>query len=124
MRRDATVCPHCRRESPAWEYREGRWWAASDEGQDVWYDEVGGKWQTGDELPVAAVTYRVALVKLGDPRASVRLIREKGNFDFSPGALRRMQPGSTVSSGLPEERAVSLKDSLAGVGTLVDLVRS
>src|SRR2546423_9325389 len=75
MRRDATVSPPCRRESPAWEYREGRWWTASDEGQDVWYDEVGGKWQTADELPVAAVTYRVALVKLGDPRPSGRLIR-------------------------------------------------
>jgi RNA polymerase subunit RPABC4/transcription elongation factor Spt4 len=41
MRRDASVCPHCRRESDAWSYRGGRWWTRSAEGKDVWLSSSG-----------------------------------------------------------------------------------
>jgi hypothetical protein len=34
MRRDASVCPHCRRESQPWRLHEGRWWVETPEG---WY---------------------------------------------------------------------------------------
>ena len=79
MRRDASVCPLCRRESPAWEYREGRWWTSNADGQEVWYDEAGGRWRTPDEIQLAAARYRPTLVEAGDPLASVRFIRQKGN---------------------------------------------
>jgi hypothetical protein len=50
MRRDASVCPHCQRDSDAWRLYEGRWWA-----------QVGGTWYWLDELsqtwhPAAAET--------------------------------------------------------------------
>jgi Superinfection immunity protein len=43
MRRDASVCPHCHRESPAWTLREGHWWSNVD---GVWYrlDEASNSW--------------------------------------------------------------------------------
>lgn len=43
MRRDAGVCPHCRRESPAWTFNEGRWWLQS-EGEWYWLDDGRGAW--------------------------------------------------------------------------------
>ena len=44
MRRDANVCPHCRRESPAWEYEpsDRRWWASDSDGGRMWFDEKEG----------------------------------------------------------------------------------
>ena len=32
MRGDATVCPHCQRESESWRLHEGRWWRKDDAG--------------------------------------------------------------------------------------------
>jgi RNA polymerase subunit RPABC4/transcription elongation factor Spt4 len=44
MRRDASVCPTCRRESAAWVFHEGYWWRTDDEGKQVWLDEQTGSW--------------------------------------------------------------------------------
>jgi hypothetical protein len=43
MRRDASVCPHCRRESQPWRLHEGRWWVEKPEG---WYylDDQRNAW--------------------------------------------------------------------------------
>jgi hypothetical protein len=43
MRRDASVCPHCQRDSPAWTLHEGHWWSQVDE---TWYrlDELTNNW--------------------------------------------------------------------------------
>jgi predicted amidophosphoribosyltransferase len=43
LRRDASVCPHCRRESPAWTLHEGQRWTNVD---GVWYrlDETSNSW--------------------------------------------------------------------------------
>ena len=43
MRRDASVCPHCRHESPAWTLHEGHWWTKVD---GVWHhlDELTDTW--------------------------------------------------------------------------------
>ena len=32
MRRDASVCPHCRLESEPWTYKDGYWWVRRDDG--------------------------------------------------------------------------------------------
>lgn len=44
MRRDASVCPHCRRESEAWEY-DGRWWTRDPSGARVWFHEDERQWR-------------------------------------------------------------------------------
>ena len=48
MRRDASVCPHCRRPSPAWTLHEGHWWTDVD---GVWYrlDELTNSWVQNDD---------------------------------------------------------------------------
>jgi hypothetical protein len=49
MRRDASVCPTCRRESAPWVFHEGRWWATNDSGKQMWLDEQTGSWQEFSE---------------------------------------------------------------------------
>jgi len=50
MRRDASVCPHCRNESPAWRFHEGRWWFRADEQNPwQWLDEPNGVWVTAEQ---------------------------------------------------------------------------
>jgi hypothetical protein len=45
MRRDASVCPHCRNESPAWTLHDGRWWFRTNEQTAwQWFDEQSGSW--------------------------------------------------------------------------------
>jgi hypothetical protein len=123
MRRDASVCPHCRRESPAWEYRDGVWWTTDSSGNRVWYDESHGLWRSADYVPpVRLPTYRVLLMSVGDAPATARMIFEQGNEHYTAGGIRGLRPGSSVSSGLPEQRAAALKESLATVGTVVELV--
>jgi hypothetical protein len=45
MRRDASVCPHCRNESKPWQLYEGRWWRRTDDGTWYWLEEISGEWQ-------------------------------------------------------------------------------
>jgi hypothetical protein len=58
MRRDANTCPHCRKESPAWTFHEGRWWFRhNDTGAWQWLDERTGAWtEMPSEAPVGAET--------------------------------------------------------------------
>jgi hypothetical protein len=49
MQRDASVCPHCRRESQAWTYEEGRWWTTDPSGARVWLDERKSTWHQEPE---------------------------------------------------------------------------
>ena len=44
MRRDASVCPHCRHESAAWKQHNGLWWVQVD-GTWYWLDELANKWR-------------------------------------------------------------------------------
>lgn len=44
IRRDASVCPHCQRESAPWVYHEGRWWTKGTDGKDYYLDGVTGRW--------------------------------------------------------------------------------
>jgi len=50
MRRDASVCPHCRRESEAWTRRDEAWWVQRG---DDWYrlDPASGQWHVGTPAP-------------------------------------------------------------------------
>src|SRR5262249_7883847 len=43
MRRDASVCPHCRRESEPWTFNGDRWWLLID-GKWHMYDEGSEDW--------------------------------------------------------------------------------
>lgn len=44
MRRDASVCPHCQRESQAWKLHEGRWWFTTTDGTQFYRDERKNEW--------------------------------------------------------------------------------
>ena len=54
MRRDASVCPHCHRESEAWKHNDGFWWRTDEEGRWVFLDEGTHQWQRLDEAQAAA----------------------------------------------------------------------
>jgi hypothetical protein len=54
IRSDANVCPHCRKQSAAWTFHEGRWWA-SVAGVWYWLDETTRTWH-----PVQAASRRRA----------------------------------------------------------------
>jgi hypothetical protein len=43
IRRDASVCPHCQRESQAWTQNAGYWWYPTDEGW-LYLDEMTNEW--------------------------------------------------------------------------------
>jgi hypothetical protein len=66
--------------------------------------------------------YEAMVVSIGDAAATARLIRERGNFDFSVGAVRRMKQGTLISSGLSADRAASMRESLEQVGTVIEVV--
>jgi hypothetical protein len=56
MRRDASVCPHCRRESKAWTFYDGFWWAKRADGSLVYLDERRNAWrqfESDAEAPLA-----------------------------------------------------------------------
>jgi hypothetical protein len=49
MRRDASVCPHCHRESAAWTQKDGFWWTKDEGGRWVFLDESNRQWRRLDE---------------------------------------------------------------------------
>jgi hypothetical protein len=88
----------------------------------MWFDEARRAWRGADDTdPLPAQACKVVLMSLGEPRASARLIFERGNTDWSVAALRRMRPGSVVASGMPEGQAHLLKEALSQVGTTVEV---
>jgi len=44
MRRDASVCPHCQRESKPWTFHDDRWWHTGVDGVPYWLDEQAMQW--------------------------------------------------------------------------------
>lgn len=55
IRPDASVCPHCQRESEAWTLSEDRWWRVID-GHNHWLDYTTGEWREFVEPPEPAAT--------------------------------------------------------------------
>lgn len=45
MRRDASVCPSCQRESKPWTLKDGRWWHQSKSGTWWWLDDKSNRWE-------------------------------------------------------------------------------
>jgi hypothetical protein len=44
MRRDASVCPHCRHESKPWLFHQEKWWVKGEDGGDYWLNEQTNEW--------------------------------------------------------------------------------
>ena len=53
MRRDATVCPHCRSSSPAWQPHGGYWWWKGENGVWYWLDEHTNTWRVHEAPPAS-----------------------------------------------------------------------
>jgi hypothetical protein len=60
MRRDASMCPHCRTESQPWKLHEGRWWTQDEQGAWYYLDEAANEWKqlqvSSDQTPQPAIT--------------------------------------------------------------------
>lgn len=52
MERDASVCPHCQRESEPWTFHHGEWWVTRPSGQ-YYLDEKTNEWVLGADGPPA-----------------------------------------------------------------------
>jgi hypothetical protein len=59
MRRDASICPHCRAPSKAWTLHGEHWWIKTDDGSWYYLDEAVGEWKpsgiagdAGDDQPL------------------------------------------------------------------------
>lgn len=44
MRRDASVCPHCQRDSIAWILHRGVWWTKDAQDNEYYLDPVRSEW--------------------------------------------------------------------------------
>jgi hypothetical protein len=108
MRRDASVCPHCRRDSDPWQYWEGRWWATDARGHHVWHDERLGTWRPPAELAhrgpsSAGADYDVIVRSVPDtPGAVERIARiaadeTRGSVDAIRRELERL-PATVLES--------------------------
>jgi hypothetical protein len=53
MKRDASVCPHCQRESSPWTFHEGRWWSTDTQGEWVFLNERTREWMKLPPPPAA-----------------------------------------------------------------------
>lgn len=47
MRRDASTCPHCQKDSQPWSFHEGYWWAKTETGM-FYLDEDKNEWVRSD----------------------------------------------------------------------------
>lgn len=76
MRRDASVCPHCRRDSEVRRYLEGRWWSPLGTDPPVWYDERTGRWCDVADLPAPKPdSYDVVVLALTDDGGTAKVAR-------------------------------------------------
>jgi hypothetical protein len=50
MRRDASICPHCRTPSDPWTFHDGRWWVVRANAT-YYLDEASQTWERFDPPP-------------------------------------------------------------------------
>jgi hypothetical protein len=56
IRRDASVCSHCRRGVDRWSWHQGHWWSNDAQGHWFWLDEKANEWHAAENGPGAATT--------------------------------------------------------------------
>lgn len=129
MRRDAFVCPHCRRESKSWNYYEGRWWTTNEAKDDVWYDEVAHVWRgkdepavTGQRLETIQDVYDLVIIEGGpDPNGVARTIAEEtGEEPQNIVALFGHLP-TVVVSRIGFATAEGLRSAIAKKGAVAEI---
>jgi hypothetical protein len=102
MRRDASVCPHCRRDSDAWRYWEGRWWSPATAAPPLWFDEPSGS-NPKNTVRVA----RIVADTTGEPVADV--VERLGRVP------------ATVLTEATYATAEGIRSVIAGKGAVADL---
>jgi hypothetical protein len=119
MRRDASVCPHCRRESAAWTYRGGHWWAANEQGDESWLDSAGTWHAESEPIPEPSGPTLLVLTSLGglSPDDVAEIVTS--HVIVNRGDIRRLAAGSLpvslFRSNSPAQ-ALQVKDLLAAAG--------
>jgi hypothetical protein len=123
MRRDASVCPHCRRESPAWSYEKGVWWAPNDDGDRMWLDP-GGQWHSASEEPQAAQAAWLVLMSLGSLSAQQVAEIVAAHTTFPAADIRRLAAGPLPNSLFRAQgpTVAAIRDELTSAGATVEIV--
>jgi hypothetical protein len=119
MRRDASVCPHCRRESPVWTYRDGHWWAANEQGDESWLDNAGMWHAESEPIPELSGPTRLVLTSLGSltPDEVAEIVT--AHVIVNRGDIRRLAAGPLPMSlfrGASPAQALQVKDLLVAAG--------
>ena len=119
MRCDAGVCPHCRRESTAWQFWEGRWWTARPDGTQLWLDEGQQTWRTVAELPKPeASSFDVVVAEISkNPRAVARIVSRESGVSREAILAELEHLPATVLHGVDSLTAESARNDLVASGT-------
>jgi hypothetical protein len=122
MRRDATVCPHCRRESDAWSFDRRVWWSQDASGQRLWLRESTGAWEREDALVAETTVFEVTLVAVGDrPEAVEDVLMDALSYARSGARhLVRNVPARLIATKVRAD-AVELIEKVARVGGRAEL---
>jgi hypothetical protein len=119
MRRDASVCPHCRRESSAWTYRDGHWWAANEQGEESWLDNAGTWHPASEPVPELSGPTLLVLMSLGSlsPEQVAEVVT--AHVIVNAGDIRRLAAGPLPASlfrAASPAQALQVKDLLVAAG--------
>ncbi len=124
MRRDASVCPHCRRDSDAWRYWEGRWWSPAGT-PPLWYDERTAGWRDLSEIPMpTADRFDVVVREITKPKNTTRMARTIADTTGEPAAVVLESLGSlpaTVVTASSYATAEGVRFAVASKGAAAEL---
>lgn len=125
MRRDASVCPHCRHESAPWRFWEGRWWTPAETDPPQWYDEYASRWRPSSEIPHAeADRFDVVVTALPEPgnvTAVARIVAGTTGEGLSEIADRLNNLPATVVDAASYSTAEGVRSALTRGGTSAEL---
>jgi hypothetical protein len=125
MRRDASVCPHCRRDSDAWRLWEGRWWTPIPIQPPRWYDELAGTWREASELPpVTSGTLDVVVLGISKPQNVMKIARtiaDESRESVSEIIENLKHPPATVVTDVGYATAHGVRDAIVRAGADADV---
>ena len=124
MRRDASVCPHCRRDSDAWRYWEGHWWSPAGT-PPLWYDDRTAGWRELSEIPMpTADRFDIVIREITKPKNTTKMARTIADTTGQPTATVLATLASlpaTVLTGASYATAEGIRFDIASKGAEAEL---